>query len=582
MRSVEEKVKIAVSAQLCSSEATTPETTGRSESAGSEATSAAPRNHRSARPRLGAPRKITGDEAAKEAAEAAAAAAAAAEEAEAIEKQGGEEDTNDLESHEARFNSIQVNTADQIILPHDCELELGEKVVAGALMSILNTDCSEIEGVRTVADALTAIQDALLEAQGEVVGACPRCATLLAVNLKHLVSVMEIYAAKEAVHEHSIYTGFWDPGAPLGSHRLKSVEVVVQLVQPHSEFVDERIIQSRILERCVRLFFEYPKSSALHCAVSNLCEAILRGPSQDMIFDLLVTSGLCERLGEAAKAVLDLPPASRPVNTGFVIDLSLAIHDVEVACPSVADWLATETSWTAYTEVDGVLSQYLQEQQGPTIGGPLPTMNDEDDWMNDDPARREQEVMLILNSFGVGGPPPDIREALERQMEEAREEQRAQSLDQQMIDLHTMELQAELEERAQLEIQARQEMEMQIQRMQMDLHTQIMPQMDFHTQMQMEMEQSMHSYNYEMEMRQMEMQQMEMQQMEIEASQGLSMSRVGAQEMPISLSQMGAGPSNGDVIYGHHTAPTIRMHHMQQQATRADMQVQDEDEITYM
>ena len=33
---------------------------------------------------------------------------------------------------------------------------------------------------------------------------------------------------------------------------------------------------------------------------------------------------------QAAKAVLDLPPASRPVNTGFVIDLSLAIHDVEV------------------------------------------------------------------------------------------------------------------------------------------------------------------------------------------------------------------------------------------------------------
>ena len=100
-------------------------------------------------------------------------------------------------------------------------------------------------------------------------------------------------------------------------------------------------IASGVLAKCTRLFLEYPSCSALHCAWSAICEAIFRGPSPSLLKDLLVTAGLCESLAAQAAEVVGLMPGKRPVNTGFVIDLSLAISDLEMACPSVHEYLAT-------------------------------------------------------------------------------------------------------------------------------------------------------------------------------------------------------------------------------------------------
>jgi len=221
------------------------------------------------------------------------------------------------------------------------------------------------------------------------------------------------------------------------------------MVQVQSDLVDSYIMATGAMSKCIRLFFEYPTSSALHCAVSNLCEAVLRGPSQEMIHDLLVTSSLCERLARAALNVVDMPPGSRPVNTGFVIDLSLAIHDVEIACPSVGEWLQVNHLWEEHTGPNGTLSRLVGEQQGPTIGGPLPKAQEEDDWLNEDPARREEELIRVLNSFGTTPPPQELVDALERTQQERM-----------MLEMQTMEMQTEMEARAR-ELMELQQMEMQ-------------------------------------------------------------------------------------------------------------------------
>jgi len=342
---------------------------------------------------------------------------------------------------------------DEIILTSE-DLDDAEKVVAGALISLKQIDLQEVGGARAARDALDGIHEALVEAQGDVVGACPRCTSLLALNLKHIAALLDVYAPKERVFEGSWYGTRGELGPPLGSHRLRAVEVVVQMIQAQSELVDSYIIATETMAKCVRLFFEYPSSSALHCAVASLCEAVLRGPSQEMIHALLVSSKLCQFLAEAASRTVGVPPGSRPVNTGFVIDLSLAIHDVEVACPSVQDWLDEVPTWKEHVShmANGPLSTLLGEQQGPTIGGPLPSAEQEDDdWLHDDPVRREEELIRVINSFGTCPPPQELLDALERS-----------SMERQMLEIQTLEMQASFEARAKMEMEREMEAQRQM------------------------------------------------------------------------------------------------------------------------
>jgi len=204
-----------------------------------------------------------------------------------------------------------------------------------------------------------------------------------------------------------------------------------------------------------------------------------------------------------------MKPGKRPVNTGFVIDLSLAISDVQMACPSVNEYLEPVGAWEVHVCTEGVLSRLLGEQQGPTIGGPLPQEEEEeDDWLNADPAAREEELIRVINSFGTTPPPKELLECLERTQ-----------MERQMIELDTLEMQADLEMRA---------------REQLEMH-------------RLEQE--------EFEQMELEMQAMNMSQMEREMAARAEM------ELEMGMQQMGMPPQ----VHMMQPMNHMQMHDMQQQ-----------------
>lgn len=518
MRSVEEKVKaqmVATSTSMPQPEENTaadneqstvgPVAEGFATEMAEENKEAAGRRKRTTRPRLGAPSKIGAEEAAKE----AAVVAQAVEENTAQEEEDpwAALDENPTEAI-ARAQEVPVpkpeqetsapgtdllGETDQIVLPGS-ELDDQEKVIAGALMSIAKADANAVGGVRALRDALDAIHDCLAPGlQEEQVEAtppppCPRCASLLAINFRHIATLLDVYADKSVVHEGSWYGTAADSRvavntreqikAPMGSHRVRAVEVILQLVQFGNEFVDGHIIASGVLAKCAKLFFEYPSCSALHCAWSAICEAIFRGPSPALLKDLLVTAGLCEGLAAQSAEVVGLMPGKRPVNTGFVIDLSLAISDLEMACPSVHEYLEKLPGWEAHAAPDGVLAQLLGEQQGPVIGGPLPkSEEEEEDWLDADPARREEELLRVINSFGTTPPPKELVEALERTQ-----------MERQMVELDTLELQADLEMRAREQLELHKLEQLEFEQMNMEMQQRNMQQLELELQARQDME----------------------------------------------------------------------------------------------
>jgi len=231
---------------------------------------------RKARPRLGSARKITEDEAAKEVAELATTTTTAASTEQDLwsDLDAGLSGLSEVDASKAEVDAavqsyFQGQQEDkegyEIVLPSE-ELDDSEKVVAGALMSLEKLTANEVGGARAIADALDAMHAAILRGQEEALEAstqaCPRCASLLAVNFRHISSLLDVYAPKapltttltliltlilsptlthpdpnlnpnlkEMVFEQSAYNHRGELGPPLGSHRLRAVELVLLLVQ---------------------------------------------------------------------------------------------------------------------------------------------------------------------------------------------------------------------------------------------------------------------------------------------------------------------------------------------------------------
>ena len=58
---------------------------------------------------------------------------------------------------------------------------------------------------------------------------------------------------------------------PLGSARLKAVEMVAALARLGSPSAEEALVRAELLPRCMALFVQYPFNNLLHHQVGSAC-----------------------------------------------------------------------------------------------------------------------------------------------------------------------------------------------------------------------------------------------------------------------------------------------------------------------
>ena len=353
-------------------------------------TVSAPVRSRPSRPKLGAPRRVTP---AQEPVQLIAA------EEEIIEEEIMEEE--DAESPEKEESSSTVTSPSQVLLPMEDLSEVNEKVVAGALLTISRElSGSSSEKCAAIVGALEAAAYAVSEAQGDVIGACPRCTTLLAVNLDVISSVLQMNVPSAVLLAHSSQDHVIP--VPLGIHRLMAVEIVKLLLHVYSTFTDNHLINAGVLELCFQLFFRYPKASILHTAVREIFDSILESPNEAIRAALINSECLVSQLCEAGHKQLPIPPGSRPVNTGHIIEMAEEL--AESNDPVLQRVLSQNAKWTEFVSEKGTLQQLLAQQCGGACGGAAPNTKSADAWNGPEgDKQREHDMKVLLGQLQLTG-----------------------------------------------------------------------------------------------------------------------------------------------------------------------------------
>lgn len=87
--------------------------------------------------------------------------------------------------------------------------------------------------------------------------------------------------------------------SPLGLYRLKLVQLVNVLVSLNYHFIDNQLIEHRVIARVIDLFFQYKWNNILHCTVQNMVINILTNKPSFLSLHILRDCHLLERILQA-------------------------------------------------------------------------------------------------------------------------------------------------------------------------------------------------------------------------------------------------------------------------------------------
>lgn len=87
-----------------------------------------------------------------------------------------------------------------------------------------------------------------------------------------------------------------EPIAPLGIYRLKLVQLVSTLISTNYHFVDNELIEHRILSRVIDLFFQFKWNNILHCTIQQMVVFILETKPPYLSLHLLRDCHLLDRI----------------------------------------------------------------------------------------------------------------------------------------------------------------------------------------------------------------------------------------------------------------------------------------------
>lgn len=87
--------------------------------------------------------------------------------------------------------------------------------------------------------------------------------------------------------------------APLGSYRLKCVQLVLHLLKTNFLMLDQAIIERRLIARCIDLFFQYKWNNILHATVKSIALYTLETKPPFMCLHVLRDCQLLDRIIQA-------------------------------------------------------------------------------------------------------------------------------------------------------------------------------------------------------------------------------------------------------------------------------------------
>ncbi|CAI9776457.1 unnamed protein product [Fraxinus pennsylvanica] len=101
--------------------------------------------------------------------------------------------------------------------------------------------------------------------------------------------------------EKILPTTYGELRPPLGKHRLKIVEFIVELLKTGNEVAEKELVSSGTIKRVLDLFFEYPYNNALHHHVESIIYSCLESKNNAIVDHLFQECNLVEKVLQTDK-----------------------------------------------------------------------------------------------------------------------------------------------------------------------------------------------------------------------------------------------------------------------------------------
>jgi len=105
---------------------------------------------------------------------------------------------------------------------------------------------------------------------------------------------------------------------PLGSTRLKTIELFVEMTALVHRPVMEELHKLEVFKKCLGLFMRYEMNNFLHNMVMKMFDALLESPFDDLKVQVLQSCGLVEQLVEAHRLNQQALDTARGIRKGYM------------------------------------------------------------------------------------------------------------------------------------------------------------------------------------------------------------------------------------------------------------------------
>ncbi|BDA44664.1 Serine/threonine-protein phosphatase 6 regulatory subunit at N-terminal half [Coccomyxa sp. Obi] len=179
-------------------------------------------------------------------------------------------------------------------------------------------------------------------------------------QLPRLVGLLEGGATGGSGEQQAQETPFGQLSPPLGSARLKAVEVIYALLALGDTAAEVGIMESGVAIRCLDLFTQFPFNNLLHHRVAGLIVTALERGSDKLLQHLIGPGQLIHWLTSAPEAVTPQPRASdanagqrgtlRAGYIGHVTALGNKLGELSAQREAIAAALAGSPEWSIWLQ----------------------------------------------------------------------------------------------------------------------------------------------------------------------------------------------------------------------------------------
>jgi len=142
-----------------------------------------------------------------------------------------------------------------------------------------------------------------------------------------------------------------------GRNTLKTIEFISVLLSFNNEAINKKIIENKILQNCIEIFFKCITNNFVHSAVEVLIKIVMER-NGGLAFNILKDYGLLDKIYDGYKLYETSQIRGLPCYTGHLLNICLSIQGLGAQNPDIKSFLDGNQKWNEIvSKIDNQMAQ---------------------------------------------------------------------------------------------------------------------------------------------------------------------------------------------------------------------------------